>query len=144
MSGGLAGGRGGWLRCASVADFSRISALVAPGHPPRRALNPGSETAAGADAGPEADAKVFLSAPPEIKAAWDDALAPLQTKDPAGAYLALRRLRLESGVTPDQVAAIDAQCKSIKLHLGEAIQKGDTNAVRAMMEIHNASRARGR
>jgi hypothetical protein len=103
-----------------------------------------TKTAPGAGAGPEADAKVFLSAPPEIKAAWDDALATLQTNDQAGAYLALRRLRLESGVTPDQIAAIDAQCKSIKLHLGEAIQKGDTNAVRAMMEIHNASRARGR
>jgi hypothetical protein len=43
ISGGLAAGRGGWLRCASVADFSRISALVAPRQPPRRARNPGSE-----------------------------------------------------------------------------------------------------
>ena len=42
ISGGLAAGRGGWLRCASVADFSRICALVAPRHPPRRARNPGS------------------------------------------------------------------------------------------------------
>ena len=34
ISGRLAAGRGGWLRCASVADFSRICALVAPRHPP--------------------------------------------------------------------------------------------------------------
>jgi hypothetical protein len=40
ISGGLAAGLGGWLRCASVADFSRICALVAPRHPPRRARNP--------------------------------------------------------------------------------------------------------
>jgi hypothetical protein len=65
ISGGLAGseqiiglhrkavlGRGGWLRCSSVADFSRICALVKseqirtarlrglPRHPPRRARNP--------------------------------------------------------------------------------------------------------
>jgi hypothetical protein len=43
ISGGLAAGRGGWLRCSSVADFSRICALVAPRHPPRRAHNPNSE-----------------------------------------------------------------------------------------------------
>jgi hypothetical protein len=40
ISGGLAAGRGGWLRCSTVADFSRICALVAPRHPPRRARNP--------------------------------------------------------------------------------------------------------
>jgi len=39
-SGGLAAGRGGWLRCSSVTDFSRICALVTPRHPPRRARNP--------------------------------------------------------------------------------------------------------
>jgi len=51
-SGGLAAGRGGWLRCSSVTDFSRICALVKseqiraarlrglPRHPPRRARNP--------------------------------------------------------------------------------------------------------
>src|SRR5260221_2447801 len=37
---GLAAGRGGWLRCSSVTDCSRICALVAPCHPPRRARNP--------------------------------------------------------------------------------------------------------
>jgi len=40
ISVGLAAGRGGWRRCSSVADFSRICALVAPRHPPRRARNP--------------------------------------------------------------------------------------------------------
>src|SRR5580765_4839145 len=37
---GLAAGRGGWLRCSSVTDFSRICSLLAPRHPPRRARNP--------------------------------------------------------------------------------------------------------
>ncbi len=94
--------------------------------------------------GVEADAKVFLSAPAEIKAAWDGALAASQTNDQAGAYLALRQLRSQSGVTPEQIAAIDAQCQRIKLQLAEAIQKGDTNAAQAMTEIHNAARMRGR
>src|SRR5580765_4884937 len=37
---GLAAGRGGWLRCSSVTDFSRICSLLAPRHPPRRARYP--------------------------------------------------------------------------------------------------------
>src|SRR3954470_2869884 len=37
---GLAAGRGGWLRCSSVTDFSRICSLLAPRHPPHRARNP--------------------------------------------------------------------------------------------------------
>jgi hypothetical protein len=100
------------------------------------------KAAPGADA--SADAKVFVSAPAEIKAAWDGALAALQTNDQAGAYLALRQLRAQSGVTPEQIAAIDAQCRRIRTQLAEATQKGDTNAARALSEIHNAARMRGR
>ena len=38
--GRLAAGPAGWLRCASVTDFSRICSLVAPRHPASRARNP--------------------------------------------------------------------------------------------------------
>jgi beta-xylosidase len=40
--GGLAPGRGGWLRCSSVEDPRGIFSFVAPRHPPRRGRNLGS------------------------------------------------------------------------------------------------------
>jgi hypothetical protein len=92
----------------------------------------------------DADTKLFVSASPEIKAAWDGALAAIQTNDYAGAYLTFQQLRAQPGVTPEQITAIDAQRKRINEQLSEAAQKGDTNAAQALAEIRNASRARGR
>ena len=98
----------------------------------------------GAGAGAGADTKAFLSAPPEIKAAWDGALAALQTNNQAEAYLTLSQLRREVGLTPDQKAAIDAQRAAINLQLAAAAQKGDTHAAEALSEIRKAARTRGR
>ena len=91
----------------------------------------------------DADAKLFASAAPEIKAVWDGALAAIQTNDLGGAFLALRQLRSQSGVTPAQTAAIDAHLKSINLQLATAAQNGDTNARQIFLELGHPSRRRG-
>ncbi len=89
----------------------------------------------------EADARVFLSAPPEIKSAWDEALEAGRTNAPA-AFSVLRHLRQQPGVTPDQQKAIDAQCKSIILGLAAAASKGDKDASQALLEIRKSTRGR--
>jgi len=91
----------------------------------------------------DADAKAFVSAPPEIKAVWDGALAGIQTNDLAEAFLALRQLRSQSGVTPDQTAAIDAHLKSIVLQLATAAQNGDANAKQMLLQLRGPSRRQG-
>ena len=90
----------------------------------------------------DADAKLFASAPPEIKAVWDGALAAIQTNDLGGAFLALRQLRSQPGVTPSQTAAIDAHLKSINLQLATAAQNGDTNAKQIFLQLGHPSRRR--
>ncbi len=95
-------------------------------------------------AGTNADSKLFQSAAPEIKSAWDDGVAAMQTNGYVPAYLGLRQLRAQPGVTQEQKDAINARLKQINTQLGEAAQKGDTSAAEALTEIRNASRMRGR
>jgi|GEM_PF-944285 len=100
------------------------------------------KAAPSADAEAAAGTKLFQSAPPEIKAAWDGALAAIQTNDQAAGYVALSQLRAQSGLTPDQNEAIDAQRRRINTQLAAAAQQGDTNAIQALLQIRNASRVR--
>jgi len=51
-------------------------------------------------------------------------------------------LRAQSGLTPDQNEAIDAQRRRINTQLAAAAQQGDTNAIQALLQIRNASRVR--
>ncbi|MGA2865402.1 MAG: hypothetical protein ABSF95_13085 [Verrucomicrobiota bacterium] len=90
------------------------------------------------------DAKAFQAAAPEIKAAWDRALAAAQSNDYAAAYLTLRQLRAQSDLTPGQLEAINAQSTLVNDRMAAAAQKGDTNALQAIQEIRKASRMPGR
>jgi len=91
-----------------------------------------------------ADPKVFQSASAEAKALWDEALAAQQTNGVVEAYIKFRLVRSQGGLSPDQIAAVDAQCKRINEELGAAAAKGDANAQQALVDIRNASRMRAR
>ncbi|MGO8678264.1 MAG: hypothetical protein ACLQVX_20680 [Limisphaerales bacterium] len=124
-----------------VRPKNRFSALAALGVLLLMACAIAGCKKAGPAAG--ADATAFASAPPEMKAAWDGAVAALQTNDFTGAYLTFKELRSQPGLTPDQIAAIDARRKSINVQLSAAAEKGDTNAAQALAEIRTLSRSRG-
>jgi len=90
------------------------------------------------------DPKVFASASAETKTLWEEALAARQTNGFVEAYIKFRLVRGQAGLTPDQIAAADAQCRRINEELGAAAAKGDATAQQALVDIRNASRMRAR
>ena len=90
------------------------------------------------------DPKLFQSASAEAKALWEEALAARQTNGVVEAYIKFRLLRSHGDLSPDQITAVDGQCKRINEELGAAAAKGDANAQQALVDIRNASRMRAR
>ncbi len=90
-----------------------------------------------------AGSKAFESAAPEAKAAWDGAVAASRSNDYAAAFLTLRELRAQPGLTPAQTQAVEAQSTLINQRMAAAAEKGDSNALQAIRDIRAVSR-RGR
>ncbi len=93
-----------------------------------------SAESAASDAG-----KLFASAPPETKATWEAAQTAVKANDYATALLALRRIRLHPGLTPEQVAAVDKTSLAVSDQMYEAANKGDANAKKAIETMRNAT-----
>lgn len=90
------------------------------------------------------DSKVFESASPELKEAWDTALKAAQANDYATAYLTLAQMRAQPGLNEAQGLAVAAESTLVHARMNEAAQKGDTNALKAIQDIRAASHARAR
>jgi hypothetical protein len=91
-----------------------------------------------------ADPKAFDSAPAEAKALWDGGQAALQTNGVVAAYLQFRLLRGQSGLSPEQISSVDAECRKINETLAAASLKGDQAAKDALQEIRSSARTRAR
>jgi hypothetical protein len=85
---------------------------------------------------------VFASAAPELKASWDTAAAALATNDYATAFLTLRQLVRQPGLSPAQTEAIQVQSAVVYGRMNQAAQKGDPGARQALDDIRQASRSR--
>ena len=97
--------------------------------------SPGSVSGAGA--------RLFDSAPAEVKTAWDTALAAAKTNDWATAYLTFGQLQTQSGLSEAQLQTISAEMTSVQNQMQEAARKGDPNALKAIKDIGAARRAVG-
>ncbi len=88
------------------------------------------------------DTTAFQSAAPEVKAAWDGIVGAMRSNDYVTVFFALRQLRGHEGLTPQQIAAVDAQSTALNDRMATEAEKGDTNALQAIQEIRKLSRMR--
>jgi hypothetical protein len=75
--------------------------------------------------GPE----LFASASPELKAAWEYALAADRTNGYAAAWGTLLWMRHPTKLTPEQLQAINALMDSVTKRVAQAKAKGDPQAL---------------
>ena len=85
-------------------------------------------------------AKVFASANPEIKTAWEKCQTAAKAKDYAAALSALQQLKTQPGLTPDQVKAIEQTATAVSDQMYEAANKGDAKAVEAINQLRHSQR----
>lgn len=84
---------------------------------------------------PTQQAKAFQSATPQNQADWSRALEATRTNDFALAILTFRKLQGQTDLTPEQRAALTDRMATANEQLAAAVQKGDSNAVKALEEI---------
>jgi hypothetical protein len=78
----------------------------------------------------------FNGAPPEIKAAWDTALAADKANDYVPAVLGYKRILLERDqLLPNQVKAVEEASSKLFQRLVEASTKGDPAAKQALSQL---------
>ncbi len=86
----------------------------------------------------ETGTKAFQSAPPELKSAWDKAVAAAKADDYANAILTFQAMRLQPNVTPDQLKAINDAAKEVDDKMYKAADAGDAKAKAALDELRKA------
>lgn len=86
----------------------------------------------------DANAKLFTSAPAEIKAAWDAAGAAMATNGFAPAILTLKKLQALPGITPEQLKAVNETVTAVSDQMYDRINKGDAAAKEAMNQLRAA------
>lgn len=92
-------------------------------------------------------AKTFASAPPEIKAAWDDATAAAKTNGYATALLTFQALGKQPNLTSAQSEAVQQTAGVLRTQMYEAAKNNDPQAQAAVEELRRAfaaSRGKGR
>jgi hypothetical protein len=90
------------------------------------------------------DLKAFDAAPPESKEAWDKALDAAKANDYAAVYQTLGELRKQPGLSEVRTQAISAELTLVHAQMTDALQRGDPNARKALKDIREAARNRGR
>ena len=89
-----------------------------------------------------ADSPLFKSAPAEVQNMWQAATTAAKTNGYATAYLTLMTLRMQQGLTPQQVAAVDEVSTAVNQRMYDAAAKGDAGAQAAIKEIRQSRRDR--
>jgi hypothetical protein len=79
--------------------------------------------------------RIFATADPATKANWEAAMTAFKTNGYADALVTLGRLSQQSNLTPEQLAAVKQTTAAISDQMWTAANKGDANAVRAVMEL---------
>jgi hypothetical protein len=79
--------------------------------------------------------QAFKNAGPETQARWQQASEAAKTNGYVTAVLTLRKLQIETYLTPDQQAAITALMMTVNESLAVADQAGEPEAKKAMEEI---------
>lgn len=82
----------------------------------------------------------FQSAAPEIKAAWNAAMAAVKTNGYAAAILTLQQMRAVPGLSPAQAKAVDDNSTAISDAMYAAANKDDPAAKKAIDDLRNAMR----
>jgi hypothetical protein len=93
-----------------------------------------------ADSVGASQSRSFQSADAETKSTWDTALSALKTNGYAVAFIAIRKLREQTNLTPDQVRSLDKTATALSDQLYAAANKGDTAAVNALQELRELQR----
>jgi len=78
--------------------------------------------------------KLFTSADPAIKAAWETAMAAVGTNGYVTASQSFKEL-LASTLTPDQVKAVTETATALSDQMYAAANSGDANAIAALKEL---------
>jgi hypothetical protein len=82
--------------------------------------------------------KAFASAPAETKALWEKALSAVSSSDYATALISLKKIKEQSGLTPDQTEAVGRTATAINDQMYEAANKGDEKAKQALQDLRKA------
>ena len=86
----------------------------------------------------------FSDAPPELKAAWDMAVAADKTNDYVPAVLGYKRILLQRDqLSPSQVKAVEEASGKLFQRLVEASTKGDPAARQALSQLQPAPPGHG-
>ena len=88
-----------------------------------------------------ANTKAFASASPEVRAAWDIAIAADKTNGYAAAYLTSLQLTTAPELTPEQRQAASDLCGAVYKRMVAAAEKNDPGAKQALDEVRDASRS---
>ena len=94
-------------------------------------------------AGSRAGGGGFDTAAPELKAAWEKAVAADQTNDYVAAVLGFKQVLLQRDqLSPSQLKAVEDASAQLFQRLGEAASKGDPAAQQALTTLRTMERAR--
>ena len=83
----------------------------------------------------DSNAKHFAKATPEIKAAWDAAVAATKAKDYAGALDAFGKLSHMPGLTAEQTTGLQATATAVSDAMYDAANNGDADAQKAIEKL---------
>lgn len=79
--------------------------------------------------------KAFQSAPPEVKADWENTAKALNANDLVGAVTNLAKLQILETLTPDQGQVVRETSAALNDRIHEAANKGDASAKAALDEL---------
>ena len=85
-----------------------------------------------------ANAKLFASAPAEVKTAWDAASAAIATNGYATAILSLQKLQGLPALTAEQLKAVNETVTAVSDQMYEKANKGDAGAKEAINQLRGA------
>jgi hypothetical protein len=89
----------------------------------------------------QAARKSFDTAPPELKAQYQEVNAALESNDLLKANATLDKL-MQAQLTPEQQMAVAEQRQNLVLKASAAAQNGDANAAKILQETRSRSRSR--
>jgi hypothetical protein len=83
--------------------------------------------------------QLFQSAPPQTKAAWDNATAALKSNDYAGALTNLQWLAAAPGLTPEQARVVQQTATAVSDQMYAAVNRGDANGKKAIETLRKVN-----
>jgi len=85
-------------------------------------------------------AEAFQSADAQTKALWDTALAAVKTNGYAVAFVTLKSLQAQPGLTPQQLQAVNETATAVSDQMYAAANRNDPAALQAIEELRQIPR----